>query len=83
MDTEHPNPEVAGAVDALLSAVSKSTDDFRAFYEVVSKARLAQPTPFPRVAVSTVESIIEHLRKAEVELQELLVALGLVRSHRP
>jgi len=71
--------EVAGAVDALLVAVAKTGDDLRAFHDAVSKARLNTPAPFPRAAVSTVVSIIRHLRKAEQEMQEVLVALGLVR----
>jgi hypothetical protein len=38
--------------------------------------RLAEP-PFPRVAVATTQSIIEHLKKVEEKLQEVIVALGL------
>jgi hypothetical protein len=81
MDIERANAEVTAAVDALLSAVSKSSEDLRAFYDVVSKAHLDRPAPFPRAAVSTIETVIGHLRKTEQELQELLVALGLGHPH--
>ena len=74
---------VHAAIDALLLVVAKSAEDLRAFHDAVANARIADPAPFPRVAVATTQSIIDHLRKAEEKLQEVLVALGLPKSHRP
>jgi hypothetical protein len=68
---------VHAALDALLLVVARSADDLRKFHEVVAKARVADPAPFPRVAVSTTQSIIDHLKKVEEKLQEVTVALGL------
>jgi hypothetical protein len=68
------------AIDALLLVVDRSANDLRAFHEAVSKARVSDSPPFPRVAVATTQSIIEHLKKVEEKLQEVTVALGLVHS---
>ena len=81
MNSEPSDPEIVrAAIDALLLVVGRSADDLRAFHDAVSKARVDEP-PFPRVAVATTQSIIEHLKKVEEKLQEVLVALGL--THPP
>jgi hypothetical protein len=81
MDTEPSEAEIVhAALDALLLVVARSADDLRTFHAVVSNARLADPAPFPRVAVSTTHSIIDHLKKVEEKLQEVVVALGLPRA---
>jgi hypothetical protein len=81
MSIDRSDVEVAAAVEALLSAVLKSSEDLRRFYDVISKAHLNRPAPFPRTAVSTVENVIGHLSTTEQKLQELLRALGLTRAH--
>ena len=83
MDAERSHPDIVdAAVDALLMAVERSAGDLRAFHDVVSKARGTNSVPFPRVAVATTESIIDHLKKVEEKLQEVMVALGLGRTDR-
>ena len=84
MDTEPSEPEIVhAAIDALLLVVDRSADDLRAFHDTVSKARVAERPPFPRVAVATTHSIIEHLKKVEEKLQEVMVALGLAHFPKP
>ena len=68
---------VHAALDALLLVVARSADDLRKFHDVVASSRVADPAPFPRVAVATTQSIIDHLKKVEEKLQEVTVALGL------
>jgi hypothetical protein len=70
------------AIDALLLVVARSADDLRAFHDTVSRARVSDHPPYPRVAVATTQSIIEHLKKVEEKLQEVTVALGLTHSDR-
>src|SRR5262245_41731988 len=83
MDEERSHPEIVeAAVDALLMAVKSSAEDLRAFHDVVAKARGDNAVPFPRVAVATAESVIDHLKTVEQKLQEVLVALGLARPSR-
>lgn len=82
MNNEPSDPEIVrAAIDALLLVVGRSADDLREFHEVVSKVRVAEP-PFPRVTVATTQSIIDHLKKVEEKLQEVVVALGLPQSAR-
>ena len=84
MEPEPANSEIVhAALDALLLVVARSADDLRAFHDVVSKARVSDSPPFPRVAVATTQSIIHHLKKVEEKLQEVLVALGLSRTQNP
>ncbi|RPI54831.1 MAG: hypothetical protein EHM55_09640 [Acidobacteria bacterium] len=73
---------VHAAIDALLLVVARSADDLRAFHDTVAKARVSEHPPFPRVAVATTQSIVEHLKKVEEKLQEVTVALGLTHSPR-
>lgn len=76
------NPEIVrAAIDALLLVVGRSADDLRAFHDTIAKVRVTEP-PFPRVAVATTQSIIDHLKKAEEKLQEVIVALGLQSTQR-
>ena len=82
MNTEPSDPEIVrAAIDALLLVVGRSADDLREFHDVVSKVRVAEP-PYPRVAVATTQSIIDHLKKVEEKLQEVIVALGLQSTGR-
>lgn len=83
MTNEPSDQEVVhAAIEALLLVVSRSADDLRAFHDTVSKARLSEHPPYPRVAVATTQSIIEHLKKVEEKLQEVTVALGLAHPDR-
>jgi hypothetical protein len=78
MDPKRSDEEIVhAAVDALLLVVAKSADDLRAFHDAVEKLRAEHPTPFPRAAVATTESIIEHLTSVEEKLREMTIALGL------
>ncbi len=81
MTTEPSETEIVhAALDALLLVVDRSANDLREFHDIVSKARVSDHPPFPRVAVATTHSIIEHLKKVEEKLQEVTVALGLAHS---
>ena len=68
---------VHAALDDLLLVVAKSADDLRAFHEALAKLRVAGPAPFPRIAVATAESVVDHLTKVEDQLRKLTIALGL------
>ena len=82
MSNEPTEPEIVqAALDALLLVVGRSANDLRAFHDTVAKTRVADRPPFPRVAVATTQSIIEHLKTVEEKLQEVLVALGV--THPP
>jgi hypothetical protein len=81
MDTED-SAVLNAAVDGLLAVVERSAGDLRAFHDAVAQARRANPAPFPRVAVVTAESIIDHLKTVEEKMQEVMVALGLTASAR-
>jgi hypothetical protein len=82
MDTEDVQI-VNAAVGGLLAVVERSAEDLRAFHAALGQARRDNPAPFPRVAVATAESIIDHLKEVEEKLQELMVALGLTSVPRP
>ena len=83
MDTEPTEPEIVhAAIDALLLVVGRSADDLRAFHDTIAKARVSERPPFPRVAVATTQSIIQHLKTVEEKLQEVMVALGLTHPPR-
>ena len=84
MNTEPSDSEIVhAAIDALLIVVGRSADDLRSFHDTVAKARVAERPPFPRVAVATTQSIIDHLKTVEEKLQEVMVALGLTHPPRP
>jgi hypothetical protein len=80
MEDPTPTDVVHAALDALLQVVTKSADDLRRFHDTVAKARLAALPPFPRVTVVLTERIIECLTKVDVDLREVLAALGLPES---
>ena len=83
MTSEPSDSEIVhAAIDALLLVVGRSADDLRAFHDTVSKLRVSDRPPFPRVAVATTQSIIDHLKKVEEKLQEVTVALGLTSPPR-
>ena len=84
MTNEPTEPEIVhAALDALLLVVGRSADDLRAFHDTVIKARdVAERPPFPRVAVATTQSIIEHLKTVEEKLQDVMVALGLAHTSK-
>ncbi len=84
MNTESSDSEIVhAAIDALLLVVGRSAEDFQAFHDAVSKARMTERPPFPRIAVATTQSIIDHLKTVEEKLQEVTVALGLTHPPRP
>jgi hypothetical protein len=82
MRMEDPTPTeiVHSALDALLQVVAKSADDLRRFHDTVAKVRLAPLPPFPRASVVLTERIIERLTEVDVDLREVLAALGLPES---
>jgi hypothetical protein len=83
MNTEPTEPEIVrAALDALLLVVGRSADDLRAFHDTIANARVTEHPPFPRVAVATTQSIIQHLKTVEEKLQEVMVALGLTHPPR-
>ena len=84
MTNDPTEPEIVhAALDALLLVVGRSADDLRAFHDTVTKARgVAERPPFPRVAVATTQSIIEHLKTVEEKLQDVMVALGLAHTSK-
>lgn len=77
MDEPRSAETVHTAIDDLLAVVAKTADDLRAFHATVSHAQISSPPPFPRATVVLTVSIIDHLRKTEEQLREVLVALGL------
>lgn len=76
-DTSSEDEIVHAALDALLLVVAKSARDLRNFHDVVAKLRVDGPTPFPRIAVATAESVVDHLTKVEEQLRKMTIALGL------
>jgi len=82
MDDPTPTEIVHAALDALLQVVAKSADDFRTFHDTVARARVASLPPFPRSSVVLTERIVDRLTKVDVDLRELLVALGLQSAPR-
>ena len=80
---EPTSTEVAhAAVDALLRVVEQSADDLRAFHDVLARARLTPLAPFPRATVLLTERIIDRLTKVDLELEEVLLGLGVTRPPR-
>ncbi len=80
MDEPSPAEVVHAALDALLQVVAKSADDLRTFHQTVSRARVSPLPPFPRSSVVLTERVIERLTQVDVELRQILVALGLPES---
>jgi hypothetical protein len=75
-----PAEIVHTAIDALLEVVARSAEDLQAFHDAVARARIAPLPPFPRTAVATTESIVQNLEKVEMQLRDVLKALGLPES---
>jgi len=83
MTTESSDSEIVhAAIEALLLVVGRSAEDLRAFHDTVSRARMNERPPFPRVAVATTQSIVDHLKTVEEKLQEVIVAMGLTPPPR-
>lgn len=77
MDPNAESEIVHRAIDTLLLVVARSADDLRLFHDAIATARMAPHAPFPRVAVATTESIIDHLKTVEEKLRDMMTALGL------
>jgi hypothetical protein len=75
-----PAETVRVAIDDLLAVVAKAADDLKMFHATVSRAVIAPLPPFPRATVTLTTSVVEHLQKVELELREILTALGLPGS---
>jgi hypothetical protein len=80
MDEPTAADTVHVAIDDLLAGVARTADDLRAFHTTVSHARIAPLPPFPRATVVLTVRIIDHLRKTEEQLRQVLQALGLAES---
>jgi hypothetical protein len=75
-----PAETVRVAIDDLLVVVAKAADDLRMFHATVSRARIKPVPAFPRTTVALTLTVIERLSKVELELREVLTALGLPES---
>jgi len=76
MDTQTPTVEMS--LDALSEACAKSADDLRAVKDVLERARVdiaSRNTSVSRRVVAAAERVVEHLRKTDEALKEVLVAL--------
>jgi len=80
MEDPTPSEVVHEALEALLLVTAKSADDLRTFHDTVARARLASLPPMPRATVILTERIVNHLKQVDVELREILTALGLPES---
>jgi hypothetical protein len=80
MDEPTPGDTVHVTVDDLLAVVAKTADDLHAFYATMSHAHIPSQPPFPRATVVLTVRIIDHLRKTEELLRDVLLALGLPKS---
>jgi hypothetical protein len=76
MEEPTPTEVVHAALDTLLQVVAKSSDDLRTFHDMLAKARLAPLPPFPRATMVLTERVVDRLMHVDVDLRELLVALG-------
>jgi hypothetical protein len=82
MDDATPTEIAHAAIDALLRVVAQSANDLRAFHDVMAQARLSPLPPFPRATVLLTEHIVDRLTKVDIELQDVLLALGIARPAR-
>ena len=76
--TEHSTPTVERSLQALSEAVGKASDDLRAVRTALDTARTdiaSRNTSISRDVVSTAERVIDHLRKADEGLGDVLKAL--------
>ena len=82
MDGPTSTEAAHAAVEALLRVVEQSANDLRAFHDVIARARLSPLPPFPRATVLLTERIIDRLSKVDLELEEVLIGLGVARPPR-
>lgn len=75
-----PSEIVHEAIDTLLLVVDQSARDLRAFHDAVQRARIASLPPLPRATMVTTENIVNHLKRVDEGLRQLLVALGMTPS---
>ena len=54
--------------------------DLRTFHDILACARLAPLPPLPRATVILTERIVNDLKQVDMELREVLTALGLPES---
>jgi len=76
--TEHTMPTVEMSLQALSEAVGKASDDLRAVRTALDTARAdiaSRNTSIARDVVSNAERVIDHLRKADEGLRDVLKAL--------
>ena len=76
--TEHSTPTVEKSLQALSEAVGKASDDLRAVRTALDTARAdiaARNTSISRDVVNNAERVIDHLRKADEGLRDVLKAL--------
>ena len=75
---EHTGPTVEMSLRALSEAVGKASDDLRAVRTALDTARAdiaSRNTSISRDVVSNAERVIDHLRKADEGLGDVLKAL--------
>jgi len=75
---EHTGPTVEMSLRALSEAVGKASDDLRAVRTALDTARTdiaSRNTSISRDVVSNAERVIDHLRKADEGLGDVLKAL--------
>jgi hypothetical protein len=77
-----PTEAAHQALDELLGVAAKAADDLKFFHEAISRARLSPLPPFPRAAIMTTVRVVDHLKKAEQGLRDVMIALGLPESPR-
>ena len=74
----NPTPTVEMSLDALSEACTKSSDDLRAVKDVLERARgdiASRNTSISRRIVTAAERVVDHLKKTDEALKEVLVAL--------
>jgi ABC-type transporter Mla subunit MlaD len=78
MDT-HDTPTVEQSLDALSEALGKASDDLRAVRVTLDRARAdiaTRNTSVPRALVTDAKRVIDHLRKTDEYLADVLRHLG-------
>ena len=76
MDEKTPTVEMS--LDMLSDVVAKSADDLRAVGTVLERARAdiaSHNTSISRRVVAAAERVVEHLKKSDEALKDVLVAL--------
>ncbi len=75
---QHTTPTVEMSLQVLSEAVGKASDDLRAVRTALDTARAdiaSRNTSISRDVVSSAERVIDHLRKADEGLRNVLKAL--------